>query len=244
MKTSRQAVYLSPALRIVALLLLTVGALPVRAETIPNGEVTANAQERYRLFEHERAVCEHFTQLVSQDEEWMRRFLTLDVRQSEGISRMLQKSQYRETAVFQYILTHLDRFYIDVDWHGSHLAQAGPIFCEIGPTRLQELEALGPSQLSWQARKLVLEQCFEDLNWPWDEAAYGKDFEVCLAELNQAKQIYRETPWDKELRQYVDQQVKRLTKTDEELQATEGYAGRTAQQHKETLSLWIQELLG
>lgn len=173
----------------------------------------------------------------------MEQFLSLNVRQAVGVSHMLQKSQFRETSVFQYILTHLDRFYIDVDVHGQHLAQAGPIFCEIGPTRLRELEALGPSQLSWHARKQTLEECFDDLNWPWTEAAYGTDFDVCLAELNQAKQIYRKTPWDKELNQFVGQQVKRLTKTDEELRDTEGYAGGTAQQHKETLSLWIQELL-
>jgi len=202
-----------------------------------------HSEELFRLFEYERSICVRFTNLVAEDSEWIQRFLSLEVRQREGIPRLLLESKHRETEPFVYILQHREIFDIDVDFHGRHLAKAGPIYCDVGLTRLRQLEVVGPSSFSWNARKTVLDECFEDLNWPWTEAAYGHEFEFCLALLNEAKRLYKGTEFERDLQKFVERQVKSMTMTEDELRATEGYAGKTAQQHAQELTRWIKELL-
>lgn len=200
------------------------------------------SEDLYRLYEYEKSVCFQFTNLISNDEEWMKRFLSLEDGKPEGVINLLRSSRHRDTATFKYILDHPELFSIGVDFHTQHLANAGAIYCATGWTRLRELESLGPSQFSWKAHRFFLDACFDDIAWPWQEGPGGNSFDNCAAQLNKAKHFYRGTPIERDLHEYIEHQARLMTKTEAELADTEGYGGKTPRQHAEELVRWVKEL--
>lgn len=197
----------------------------------------------YRIYIYEKAVCQEFVKVLAEDQEFVKSYEKLGYRE-RNLSVMLSKRQIAQLAIVQYVLKHIDYFTVDVDFHGGPgmiYVENSNIYCEQTRKRLKELEALGPSEQSWQVRE-------EDLNYSVDallaygmpgaeEGPIGYNFEILKAEFDFVKKFYLHE-FKEPMKKWVQKTAKRLR---EKVDST-NEASDAKKQHTKDIDKWISQL--
>lgn len=200
----------------------------------------AIVESLYREYQADVKACITGFAYLNQQEVSLTKLLQTD--RNENISQILEKSEFSTDPSLQRIFRNPERFEISTNCHTRDYSARtiNCIYCDVNHENwANEIEKHGVAERGLSIRLHILKVALKDLNYPFDEAVFGQDYEVLLQQARKTTSLY--------LRHFSEPLNSWLQHTADEIRnnkknASEGAAGQTIQKQIDLMEHWAQTL--